>query len=134
MRPYCFSLRWPGIRLFYYTIFVADLGKLPFCSVFFFIPLSLSLSIFFFFLPFLFSGPGVASIPRFVYHRFTAVELRASANNFDRFPPDSETLAVLLINKRDFSSPTTRFVPATFISPHGSTFPETTSPSTEFSV
>lgn len=27
VRPYCFSLRCPGIRLFYYTIFVADLGN-----------------------------------------------------------------------------------------------------------
>lgn len=25
--PYCFSLRWRGIRLFYYTIFVANLEK-----------------------------------------------------------------------------------------------------------
>lgn len=30
--PYCFSLRWRGIRLFYYTIFVANLEK--FCLFF----------------------------------------------------------------------------------------------------
>lgn len=27
LHPYCFSLRWCGIRLFYYTIFVANLEK-----------------------------------------------------------------------------------------------------------
>lgn len=40
MRPYCFSLRWPGIRLFYYTIFVADLENF---RRIFFSPLSFSL-------------------------------------------------------------------------------------------
>lgn len=30
MHPYCFSLRWCGIRLFYYTIFVANLEKFRF--------------------------------------------------------------------------------------------------------
>lgn len=33
LHPYCFSLRWRGIRLFYYTIFVANLEK--FCVSFF---------------------------------------------------------------------------------------------------
>ena len=32
MHPYCFSLHWRGIRLFYYTIFVANLEK--FCLFF----------------------------------------------------------------------------------------------------
>lgn len=37
VHPYCFSLRWRGIRLFYYTIFVANLEKF---SSFFLLPSS----------------------------------------------------------------------------------------------